>query len=657
MKRFYLLFLALLSFQTGLIAQHGDLDQTFDGDGLKYFKINEDINKVYAVSTQSNGKIILAGTTRAIETSGNKNAFIARLNKNGSMDSSFGDGGIIEFDYQGRDDYFYDVKVLPDDRIVLVGGASKFESSSGKIITMPLVILTSSSGVFDNTFGVGGVLILTDLTGNNYFKALDFDSNNDFVIGGLHEPLPPNAPENLIVQLNKTGQKNPGFGTNGYAIFGGAQGYKVMPEDIAVIGDDIYLVGNSDQRSPSAMNAVMYKINAQGDFDLSFGELGSLYPGFTGKYRAILANKDNNSFFALGHKKVAEDVDILVNQYFLNGSLNAGFGESGEYLLDFGAEEFGYDMSYTRHGRIAISGAKVRSTTDADPIVAVIRPSGALDALWGDEGTYVSEIDAFSDDFPLTVMEDGRIILSASVPSEVAAGEIAIMRFNSYLDMFFSSKGETCEGSLNGSITLGGLSGTPPYIYSIDSVNFQTDSIFRNLAAGIYTAYVKDQNQTWLIPETIVVDSIGILISHYINGDTLTIVAENGLPPYQYGLNNSPLQADSTFSEWISGNNAARVVDSQGCDVTRLVDVGVGIEEQSAIAPIEVFPNPTHDQLYIRSIRYPITEMIIYDIMGKELMHERGKMDSVDLSTLPNGLYFIKLINKQGLQTRQIIKN
>lgn len=49
-----------------------------------------------------------------------------------------------------------------------------------------------------------------------------------------------------------------------------------------------------------------------------------------------------------------------------------------------------------------------------------------------------------------------------------------------------------CYGDNSGQITLLGAGGTPPYTYSIGSINFQTSNTFSNLAAGVYIATVRD---------------------------------------------------------------------------------------------------------------------------------------------------------------------
>ena len=52
----------------------------------------------------------------------------------------------------------------------------------------------------------------------------------------------------------------------------------------------------------------------------------------------------------------------------------------------------------------------------------------------------------------------------------------------------------TCTGSDNGTVSINAWGGTAPYQYSIDSVNYQSSSLFTNLVTGNGTVYIKDSN-------------------------------------------------------------------------------------------------------------------------------------------------------------------
>ena len=71
----------------------------------------------------------------------------------------------------------------------------------------------------------------------------------------------------------------------------------------------------------------------------------------------------------------------------------------------------------------------------------------------------------------------------------------------------------------------------------------------------------------------------------------------------------------------------------------------------------EVYPNPTHDFLFIDS-SFPIAKVQIIDLRGREVLLWNKEMEAYDLSVLEKGIYFLKISSKNSLfHTRKIIKN
>ncbi|MCE7059545.1 gliding motility-associated C-terminal domain-containing protein [Dyadobacter sp. CY343] len=73
----------------------------------------------------------------------------------------------------------------------------------------------------------------------------------------------------------------------------------------------------------------------------------------------------------------------------------------------------------------------------------------------------------------------------------------------SSLDLTSTIVSGNCELGEKGTITLRGLEGIEPYQYSIDSVNYQTDSVFV-VPIGSYRFFVKDQNNCTIAKDMVV---------------------------------------------------------------------------------------------------------------------------------------------------------
>jgi uncharacterized delta-60 repeat protein len=100
---------------------NGNPDPSFGSNGRATVDFGKQIIPV-AVALQPNGKIVVAGTT---DPFGTGDFGIVRLQPNGTLDTTFGDGGKKVIDF-GSDDHVLAMTVQPDGSIVAVGytGAS-----------------------------------------------------------------------------------------------------------------------------------------------------------------------------------------------------------------------------------------------------------------------------------------------------------------------------------------------------------------------------------------------------------------------------------------------------------------------------------------------------------------------------------------------------
>jgi uncharacterized delta-60 repeat protein len=127
-----------------LSAAAGDLDQTFDGDGKVTLDLGSPYDSAYDVAVQRDGKILVAGETYP----GAWNFALARYNRNGSPDTSFGTGGIVHTEFG----WGAGVAVQSDGKIVMVGGGSLPGGTSLDFA----VVRYNVDGSLDASFGAEG---------------------------------------------------------------------------------------------------------------------------------------------------------------------------------------------------------------------------------------------------------------------------------------------------------------------------------------------------------------------------------------------------------------------------------------------------------------------------------------------------------------------
>lgn len=82
----------------------------------------------------------------------------------------------------------------------------------------------------------------------------------------------------------------------------------------------------------------------------------------------------------------------------------------------------------------------------------------------------------------------------------------------------------------------------------------------------------------------------------------------------------------------------------------------LSISEQNQIQ-FSIYPNPVSDQLFISSENLQIEKISIYSMSGKQVLETELEEESVDVSNLSEGLYFIEITSKEGKSQQKFIKN
>ncbi|MEM1320548.1 MAG: T9SS type A sorting domain-containing protein, partial [Bacteroidota bacterium] len=73
---------------------------------------------------------------------------------------------------------------------------------------------------------------------------------------------------------------------------------------------------------------------------------------------------------------------------------------------------------------------------------------------------------------------------------------------------------------------------------------------------------------------------------------------------------------------------------------------------------VRVFPNPATNHLWIDAPHLELEQLSLYDAYGQLVIHnqslQRGR-SQVLLSTLPSGIYLLKIQSPEGILTRRIV--
>jgi ELWxxDGT repeat protein len=138
------------------------------------------------------------------------------------------------------------------------------------------------------------------------------------------------------------------------------------------------------------------------------------------------------------------------------------------------------------------------------------------------------------------------------------------------------------EGS-NGLLEGLASGGTSPYLYSIDSLNFQTSNVFGGLMAQNFRVVLKDANNCVTHIDTLISEpstpiSLSFTFKNILcNSDSTGQIVLTGLGSvgnYLYSIDGgSNLFANGTFNNLGAGQYAMTVIDSNGCDTIQSINL------------------------------------------------------------------------------------
>jgi uncharacterized delta-60 repeat protein len=243
----------------------GSLDTTFGTGGIFQTPIGSPTFDEPEIAIQADGKVIVIGATRNGVTT---DAFsVMRLNTNGTLDTTFdGDGEAVTV-FQAND-RAYGVKLQADGKIVVSGSTN----NNG---AMALARYKTDGGL-DETFDTDGKVTTSFPSSTALAYNLAIQPNGKIIAAGYARTLHTDA---ALVRYNTDGSLDTTFGNNGSTTFGTTSNEIFW--DIHLKGDKIIGTGNRTLVSPAGPDDfMMVRYNGNGTIDSNFGTSGVIYTDF-----------------------------------------------------------------------------------------------------------------------------------------------------------------------------------------------------------------------------------------------------------------------------------------------------------------------------------------------------------------------------------------
>jgi uncharacterized delta-60 repeat protein len=218
-----------------------------------------------AVRVQGDGKIVVAGSTAGTTL----DYALLRYNADGTLDNTFGTNGIVQTDFDGRDDQANALAIQADGKIVACGTSTVLHVNESADYS---VARYNSDGSLDNTFATGGKLIHDYLNKNNYAYAIAISSNGRIVIAGASGGFKEAFPGKMgIFRLNSNGTIDATFNQDAIRqILFGSFTYAAA-RGVAINSDGkIYVSGYAFNTNSDASFSLI-RLGNRGVADTSFG--------------------------------------------------------------------------------------------------------------------------------------------------------------------------------------------------------------------------------------------------------------------------------------------------------------------------------------------------------------------------------------------------
>jgi len=321
----------------------GTLDSTFGTGGKVLTDFEPYWASAQALAIQANGKIVVGGVRGIQRGTQTINHFaLARYNTNGSLDTTFGSGGKVVTAFSGSD-IIEGLAIQPDGRIIAVGSTVITFNQSNDLA----VLRYNANGSLDTSFGSGGIVTMDFFAHYDGANCVVIQPDGQILVAGATDSNPTTLSSNqnydfLLLRFNANGSLDTSFGSGGKVITD-FSGKNDGARDMALQADGRILLGGS-AHDGSFRSFALARYNANGSLDTAFGSNGKQFAIFDpptsseGKDMTLLPN---GKIVMVGTNYASANVDFMLARFSTDGSLdNLG---SGNYVLtDFSG---GYDWA------------------------------------------------------------------------------------------------------------------------------------------------------------------------------------------------------------------------------------------------------------------------------------------------------------------------
>ncbi|MEO7210083.1 MAG: T9SS type A sorting domain-containing protein [Chitinophagaceae bacterium] len=225
------------------------------------------------------------------------------------------------------------------------------------------------------------------------------------------------------------------------------------PAHASIIQNDgkIIVVGTS-----LTSNVLLWRFNADGSIDESFGFNGKIAYSFEGKFRSSfeLALEQSGNLIVTGEYYTTNNViDIGIIRCKPDGKLDSSFGVNGLDSLHFNNYNFPSGLIIQMDGKIVLNGITTNTVgISRTAFIARLMPKGGLDLSFGTEGVVLNNYSSNTLISSLVIRPNGKLLMGGTFSYVTIHGPYLVQSFNpdGSVDASFGENGKATYNFNNG---------------------------------------------------------------------------------------------------------------------------------------------------------------------------------------------------------------
>jgi uncharacterized delta-60 repeat protein len=385
-----------------VLAAPGDLDPTFGVGGIVYTSFFRHA-RASAVALQPDGKIVAVGTYGIRD---DKLFALARYLTDGTLDATFGGGdGKVITNITRRSDLALDVAIQTDGKLVVVGRSGGKNGQFG-------VVRYESDGSLDASFGGGGIVVTDFSAGDDIASAVALQADGRIVVAGTRlEGFALNS-RFAVARYLVDGTLDQSFSLDGKIATNFTRG-RDSASGVAIQADGKIVAAGRAGGAGGRFALVRYKPGGTRDGTFAGdGKVMTDFTRSDDEARDVAIQTDGK-IVAVGEGGPFGRMRFVLARYTDSGALDQAFSGDGRALgPPLGSAALGEAVALQADGKTVVSGLAWGGASSCETVAVVSRFStdGAIDASFGTSGTAATSYEVANQASDVVIQPDGRIV-------------------------------------------------------------------------------------------------------------------------------------------------------------------------------------------------------------------------------------------------------